>query len=227
MPNSEIHASLDAVSRGSAAETPEEREVRLHRVRVSQQHRLAAETPEEREARLHRVRVSQQHRLAAETPEERGARLLYLYDRERYMQSSIVHSSQQPLLHQLAVRTTISKFHAGMAALQMSTCVTCMERFPGMTVRATSAGTECVRCNRDKHIPKVYSCDNNMHPGPVPQALLERFCDHLITYTLFIITSLSAGIDPGGGNAYLCCDAYHVSLQTSSWAVWVQWPVAM
>ena len=137
---------------------------------------LDAETPKEREARLHRVRVSQQHRLPAEKPEETEAR--DLYDRESQMQSTIVHSSLQPLLHQLAVRTMMSKFHAGMAALQMSTCVTCMERFPGMTVRATSAGTECVRCNRDKHIPNVvYSCDSNMHA-------LVRCCDHLITYTL-------------------------------------------
>ena len=135
---------------------------------------LDAETPKEREARLHRVRVSQQHRLAAEKPEETEAR--DLYDRESQMQSTIVHSSLQPLLHQLAVRTMMSKFHAGMAALQMSTCVTCMERFPGVTVRATS---ECVR---DKHIPNVYSCDNNMHPGHVPQALLVRCCDHLYSF---------------------------------------------
>ena len=42
-----------------------------------------------------------------------------------------------------------------------------------MTVRVTSAGTECVRirCAQDKHIPKTYSYENNMHTGTVPQDL--------------------------------------------------------
>ena len=151
-----------------ALESPEDREARLHQLRASQQQRLAAETPQEREVRLHQLRASQQQCLAVETPEETEARRLH--DREHH-----VLSSHEPLLHLLAVSTKMSKFHAGTAALQVSTCVTCMETFPGVTVRITPAGTECVRCNRDKHCPKVYSCDNNMHPGPVPQELLVRY----------------------------------------------------
>ena len=84
------------------------------------------------------------------------------------MQPSMSH---QPLLHQPAVPSKMSKFHSALAALEVSACVTCMERFPGMTVRVTSAGTECVRCTRDKHSPKAYSSDNNIHPGPVPKEL--------------------------------------------------------
>ena len=151
-----------------AAETPEEREARLRRLRVNDQQRLAAETPEEREARLRRVHLSQQQRQASETAEETQAR--HLYDRQRHLQHS-----QEPLFRQQAVHTKMNKFHATMATLQVSTCVTCMETFPGLTVRATAAGTECVRCNRDKHNPKVYSCENNMHPGPIPQELLVRY----------------------------------------------------
>ena len=90
------------------------------------------------------------------------------------MQQSHSLSTGQPLFQQPAVRSKMSKFHFGMAALQVTTCVTCMERFPGMTVRMTSAGTECLRCTRDKHIPKTYSSDNNMHPGPVRQELMVR-----------------------------------------------------
>ena len=50
-----------------AAETPEERERRLQRMRTNQQERLAVETPEERETRLQHMR----DRLAAETTEAR------------------------------------------------------------------------------------------------------------------------------------------------------------
>ena len=88
------------------------------------------------------------------------------------MALSCSHSHEQPLFNRPAVRSKMNKFHSGIAALQVSTCVTCMEKFPGMTVKMTSAGTECIRCNRDKHTPKAYSLDNNMHPGSVPQELL-------------------------------------------------------
>ena len=176
-----------------AAETPEEREARLRQVRLGQQERLAAETPVEREAGLRQVRLGQHQRLAAETPEERKTRLQQLvicqqqciasetpqetearrrHDRERCVQHSHHISLTQPLIHQPAVRSKIRKFHSGMAGLQVSTCVTCMEKFPGMTVRMTSAGTECIRCSRDKHCPKIYSSENNMNPGPLPHELL-------------------------------------------------------
>ena len=176
-----------------AAETPEEREARLRQLRLSEQQRLAAETPEEREARLRQLRLSEQQRLAAETPEEREARLQQLRtcqqqriasetpqetearrrrDRECHTQHSHHLSMSQPLLHQPAVRSKMSKFQSGMADLQVSTCVTCMERFPGMTVRTTFVGTECLRCSRDKHSPKTYSSENNVNPATVPPELL-------------------------------------------------------
>ena len=123
-------------------------------------------------ARFQQVRTCRQQRIAAETPQETAARRQR--DRECHMQQSLHLSSAQPLLHQPAVRSKVSKFHSGMAALQVATCVTCMERFPGMTVRMTSAGTECLCCTGDKHTPKTYSSDNNMHPGPIPQELMVR-----------------------------------------------------
>ena len=100
------------------------------------------------------------------------------------MQPLASHSSEQQLLHQPVVKSRMSNYHSGIASLQVSTCVTCMEKFPGMTVRATAAGTECVRCNRDKNSPKAYSCGNNMH---VPQELLVSifvaFLPPLICYS--------------------------------------------
>ena len=50
-------------------------------------------------------------------------------------------------------------------------CITCMEAFPGLKVNSRS---ECVRCSRDKHTPKLYSMANNMNPGPVPSELQVR-----------------------------------------------------
>ena len=36
----------------------------------------------------------------------------------------------------------------------------------------------CVRCCRDKHIPKMYSSANNMDPGPLPPQLQVGTCIH-------------------------------------------------
>ena len=84
-------------------------------------------------------------------------------------------------------------------------------------------GTECVSCSRD-NCPKVCSCDNNMQPGPVPQELLVTITGnyYILAYAA-AFTILRAGTDISGGNANLSCHANHVTLQTSSWAVWLHW----
>ena len=88
------------------------------------------------------------------------------------MEQPSSHSHQQPLFNQPVVRSKMTTFHSRMAALQVSTCVTCMERFPGMTVTVTPAGTRCARCNRDQHSPKAFSCENNLDAGPLPPELM-------------------------------------------------------
>ncbi len=68
----------------------------------------------------------------------------------------------------------MTNFHSRIAALQVSKCSTCLERFPGLNVKPVfpdSDNTECVCCRQDKHIPKTYSSGNNMDPGPVPSEL--------------------------------------------------------
>lgn len=75
--------------------------------------------------------------------------------------------AQEP---QLAAVGKISEFHAYLENLVTSKCTTCYEAFPGLKLQRLT--TECQRCWRDKHIPKLYSSDNNMNPGPVPQHLL-------------------------------------------------------
>ena len=88
-----------------------------------------------------------------------------------------------PLFDQPGVRAKIKNFHVRLTAVQVPRCVTCSEKFPGLTVRATSDGnnTECVRCRQDKHIPKLYCSANNMNPGPIPSELLV--CYFINNYT--------------------------------------------
>ena len=76
--------------------------------------------------------------------------------------------SQKTKRKQHSVRAKI------ILALQFSKCITYLEKFPGLNVRTVSPDsndTECVRCIRDKRIPKLYPSMNNMNPGPVPPEL--------------------------------------------------------
>ena len=133
---------------------------------TNQRERLAVETPEEREGRLQRMSTNQHERLAVETPEERESRLeCYI---TRYMEQQSVQP-QLPLFQQCSIQAKMRKSHANMATLDTQTCSTCSERFPGLHFHSKS--NECLRCSRDKHIPKLYSSANNMNPGPIPPQL--------------------------------------------------------
>ena len=132
-----------------------------------QQQRLAAESLEKRTSRLQQMSAVQQQRLAAETHEARAVRL-DIYTRTEYSASQEAHL---PLLEQKCVKDKMAKFHKDIAALSSPTCITCMESFPGLKVNSRS---ECARCSRDKHTPKLYSMANNMNPGPVPSELQVR-----------------------------------------------------
>ena len=74
--------------------------------------------------------------------------------------------SQLPLFEQHSIRAKMHKFHAHFATLDLSTCTTCLESFPGLQLHLEPA--ECLCCSRDKRIPKLYSSANNMDPGPIP-----------------------------------------------------------
>ena len=43
------------------------------------------------------------------------------------------------------------------------------------SVSTSSTQSECLRCARDKHSPKLYSSANNMKPSVVLPQLLVRF----------------------------------------------------
>ena len=42
-------------------------------------------------------------------------------------------------------------------------------------VLSSNDDKECVHCHSDRHIPKLYSFDDNMDPGPIPPALMVIF----------------------------------------------------
>ena len=67
------------------------------------------------------------------------------------------------------VQETMTKFHHEMSAIEVAACATCHKTFPGMKMAAKH--DECIRCSRDRGTPKLYSEDNNMHPGAIPPQL--------------------------------------------------------
>ena len=89
-------------------------------------------------------------------------------------QQQDVNKTESQETERATVCTKIVNFHSHLAALQVSKCITCLEKFPGLNVRTLppdNSDTECVRCSQDKHIPKLYSSMNNMDPAPVPPEL--------------------------------------------------------
>ena len=145
-----------------AAETEEGRQARLGQLRADQRDRRAAETEEGRQARLGQLRADQRERLANETFEERETRLEER--RERDQQQA---RAEEPLMHQRWVQAILKKFHLYFSSLEVPTCSTCLESFPGLRLLGP---TECVRCGRDKRVPKLFSEENNMHPELITRA---------------------------------------------------------
>lgn len=175
-----------------ACETAEERDTRLGDVRLNQQRRLECETAEERETRLREMSANQQRKLASETTEDRSARLQQLRKNQqirlsvetatqrddRLQQNRDSHTQQRARdsqnLQFAAAHSKIAQFHSQLSNVQVAACNTCCEEFPGLNVKSVSPNSdyvECVRCSQDMHIPKLYSSDNNMNPGPVPPEL--------------------------------------------------------
>ena len=105
----------------------------------------------------------QDKRIATESPEERAARLQVLKQNRNAEQDT-----DHPLFEQCHARERILKFHQELWSLQTVGCLTCLEKFPGTKM---SLQSECLRCQRDKMTPKLYSSANNMSPGSIPLEL--------------------------------------------------------
>ena len=170
-----------AERRRRATESPAERATRLQDLSTRQQERIAAESPAERATRLQDLSTCQQERITSETPEETAAKRQR--DREAHTHRPPPVTARS-LLHQPGVHARMRRFYSQLASLEVSTCTTCLERFPGMTTRQTAAGTECICCHRDTHSPKAYSWENNMHPGPVPMELEVGVDSHCLSHLI-------------------------------------------
>ena len=149
-----------------AGESAEERQARLQQLSSNQQERLARESEEARQVRLVQLSVNHRERLAAESVGEREVRLQTDSEKHRQQRAGQPHLS---LLEQPWVQQKMRTFHTHLATLYVSQCTTCSEGFPGLKLQSHT--TECLRCCRDKHVPKLYSSANNMDPGPVPAQL--------------------------------------------------------
>ena len=86
-----------------------------------------------------------------------------------------------PLHEQHHVQAAMHSFHTEMSSVQIPTCFTCMETFPGMKINSRTS--ECLRCTRDRCEPKLYSFSNNMHLGAVPTELQVRLKSSSIRQT--------------------------------------------
>ena len=127
---------------------------------------MASET--EREAHHQRIRLNR----ATETPDHIEARRQQ--DAEYHRRQREINPAV-PLFHQPGVCSKMKTFHMRLAALEVCKCITCLERFPGLTVRVISSisnDAECLRCRQYKRTPELYSSANNMNLGPVPSELL-------------------------------------------------------
>ena len=158
------------------SETPERRESCLQQLTMNQQERLESETPEQRESRLQQLATNRQRSLQSETAEERESRQ---QQNRQIQRETRARYSQLPLFQQQSVRSKMANFHDKIGTLQVSMCSTCSEKFRGMKIKSTGRMLECVRCSHDRHVPKLYSSSNNMHPSLVPLQLQVSFCSTL------------------------------------------------
>ena len=163
-----------------------ERIARLERANQLKHLILPTETDKERDRRLEYASQLQCQKIAAESDENRATRLRHMSDLQRQkvansngpvfirfssdLQCQKITAADHhfPLLEEQKVQDAMRSFHQEMASIQTPTCITCKEKFPGMQVNSHS---ECLRCYRDKHVPKLFSHENNMHPGQIPMEL--------------------------------------------------------
>ncbi len=183
-----------------AKETSDERAARLKHLNNLQEKKLAKETSDERAVRLKRQCAYKENALANETPEQKSARLqnMSVYKRQfaqdavlKVINAEHLHNNDTaPLIHQAilkdkVVKEKMDKFHHEMSSIESTICIVCSEKFPG--TKMASLSTTCIRCYRDKANPKLYSSENNMNPGAVPNEL--QVCDINLNFLLYYRTN--------------------------------------
>ena len=78
-----------------------------------------------------------------------------------------------PLHEQPWVQSEMAAFHEFQRRLQHRQCMVCLETWPVQVGEKQALDCEhvCMRCRRDSKTPKLFSGDNDMHPGYVPEEL--------------------------------------------------------
>ncbi len=146
--------------RDSRSDTEQDRQ------RHTQQRDVNTETPEARQTRLQQMAASNQtsREVRMSIPHSTlHFSLQRLQKRHRDADRQRQRDVNPDLFEQSAVQCKMQNFHS---KLEFYSCTSCLERFPNL-----ANSTICARCNRDKRIPKLYSANNNMDPGPVPPQL--------------------------------------------------------
>ena len=160
-----------AARRRSRAEHPEEeREQQLAARRQSY-----AEHPEEQQLAARRqsyAEHSEEQRLAArrqsyaeQTEQERSQRLAAQRHRYAVQRHHTTHSTSE------VVNNCMNKFQKQIDKWNHKQCIFCLERWPVRMQHDSGCNYTCLRCKRDKHVPKLFSAQNNKDPGPVPPEL--------------------------------------------------------
>ena len=92
--------------------------------------------------------------------------------RQQYLFEDGWKTSPTPHHQQTWVHDSMRSFHVDQSKWQHRMCIVCHEVWPTMTCLQTDPSQfACTRCKRDKHNPKLYSDENDMHPGDVPPCL--------------------------------------------------------
>ncbi len=147
-------------------ESDSERDHRLHCLSTNQLLRTANESSLQNSSRLEQLSTNQQQRLADETPLQWETRLSQVRGNRSRQHPQVPLHHIIPAFDDPQVHTAMRNFHAKISSITIPVCITCMEKFPGTKMKFKSL--ECCQCSRDKHIPKLYSAQNNMHPGNIP-----------------------------------------------------------
>ena len=139
--------------------------------------RIASETREEGELRLEKMRkrrcVNIESESERENAGERRVKEAQASSHEEYLRQGGWQDVDNPLYEQEWVTNDMNRFHSSQEMLQHCQCTVCKEMWPTKQNLAAESIQWYVskRCKRDKKSLKVYSADNDMDPGLVPQQL--------------------------------------------------------
>ena len=127
------------------------------------------ESEKERNERLLLLRENARGRRAKEASVEEAQASSH----KEYLHQGGWQDVDNPLYEQEWVKNEMNRFHSRQEMLQHRQCTVCKETWPTKQNLAAESIQcyVCNRCKRDEKSPKVYSADNDMDPGLVPQQL--------------------------------------------------------